>query len=70
MQVSIIIYIKELAITTRGNDKVVNGSLIRRYRVLVTEDTGCVNLINKVCPVFLSGRSSGLRTRITTIILG
>lgn len=68
MQVTIIIYIKKLAITTRGNDKVVNGGLIRRYRVLVTEDTGCVNLINKVCPVFLSGRTCSLRSRIATFL--
>lgn len=68
MQITIIIYIKELAITAGGNDKVVNGSLIRRYRILVTEDTGCVNLINKGCPVFLSRRSRDLRIRITTLL--
>ena len=68
MQVSIIIYIKKLVITTRGNDKVVNGSLIRRYLVLVTEDTGCVNTINKVCPVLLSGRTCGLRSRLAAFL--
>ena len=68
VQITIIIYIKELMIATRGNDKVVNRSHIGRYLVLVAEDTGCVNTINKVCPVFLSRRSSGLRTRIATLL--